>query len=71
MRKWLKQADGDDIKMVLSGCVAVMAFGFLRPRRRNAAGIAAPSSRPLTGNIEAAKSLPPLRYRLRSRREPC
>ncbi len=26
MRKWLKHADGDDIKMVLSGCVAVMAF---------------------------------------------
>jgi hypothetical protein len=26
MLKWLKQADGDDIKMVVSGCVAVMAF---------------------------------------------
>jgi hypothetical protein len=26
MRKWLKHADSDDIKTVLSGCVAVMAF---------------------------------------------
>ncbi len=26
MRKWLKHADGDDIKMVLSGGVAMMAF---------------------------------------------
>ena len=26
MRKWFKHADGDDIKMVLSGCIAVMAF---------------------------------------------
>ena len=61
MRKWLKQADGDDIKMVLSGCVAVMAFcafvlvWFSKPRRRNAATIAAPSSRPLTRNLEAAR----------------
>jgi hypothetical protein len=59
MRKWLKQADGDDIKMVLSGGIAVTAFCTFvlvwRPRRRNAAGIATPSSRPLTGDIEAAK----------------
>jgi hypothetical protein len=26
MRKWFKHADVDDIKMVLSGCIAVMAF---------------------------------------------
>jgi hypothetical protein len=26
MRKWLKHVDSEDIKMVLSGCVAVMAF---------------------------------------------
>lgn len=26
MRKWLKQADSDDIKMVVSGGVAVVAF---------------------------------------------
>jgi hypothetical protein len=26
MRKWLKHADSDDIKMILSGVVAVMAF---------------------------------------------
>jgi hypothetical protein len=26
MRKWFKHADSDDIKMVVSGCVAVVAF---------------------------------------------
>ena len=26
MRKWLKNADSDDIKMVVSGCIAMLAF---------------------------------------------
>ncbi len=26
MRRWLKNADSDDVKMVLFGCIAVMAF---------------------------------------------
>jgi hypothetical protein len=26
MRKWLKHADSDDITLVVSGCVAVLAF---------------------------------------------
>ena len=26
MRKWLKHADSDDITMVVSGCVAMLAF---------------------------------------------
>ncbi len=26
MRRWFKHADSDDIKMVVSGCVAVLAF---------------------------------------------
>ena len=26
MRKWLKNADSDDITMVVSGCIAMLAF---------------------------------------------
>jgi len=26
MRKWLKHGDSDDMKMILSGCVAMLAF---------------------------------------------
>ena len=59
MRKWLKQADGDDIKTVLSGGIAVTAFctfvlvWFLETSAPECGRIATPSSRPLTGNINA------------------